>query len=358
MRLELSRFMARGLSSNQATLLWTLAVAAEKNMPLIEEIDALADDNRGRQRRRLRDLSDMLRAGVTLPDALEGIPGILPRQTVFAVRVGFETGAMAAALRTAAVDLSTRIEDENFFSFAYLAYAVILVFFMFGIVSFMLYYILPKFQVIFSDFNVDLPASTVLVLQVADVFTQYFFLFVPGTLVLIALIVALFLWGILGGMTILEIPGFLLRMIPRLESASILRNLALAVEMNSPLNDALGMVAAWHPRAQLRRRLSAVELSVEQGDDCFNSLRRHRLVTRAECRILQAAQRAGNLAWALRVIAERVERRLRGRFQIFGEFVQPLLVILLGVVVFAICFAFFSPLVKLLNELVDQDLVI
>ena len=118
-------------------------------------------------------------------------------------------------------------------------------------VSFMLYYIVPKLKLIFSDFNVDLPASTVLILQLADAFVQYFFLVMPTVLGLIVLIIALFLWGILGGMTILEIPGFLLRMIPRLESGPILRNLALAVEMDTPLNDALGMVAAWHPRAHV-----------------------------------------------------------------------------------------------------------
>ena len=44
----------------------------------------------------------MLEAGVPLPDALDQCPGLLPRYAAPMIRVGYETGTLAHALRQAA----------------------------------------------------------------------------------------------------------------------------------------------------------------------------------------------------------------------------------------------------------------
>ncbi len=160
--------IAGGLSSRQSSLLWMLAVAAERGAPLVDELDALADDERGGQRKRLRDLADMLRAGLPLPEAVQNIPGLLPRNAIFAVRAGCETGKLGPALRSVAEGMTADYQEEQHGNKVYLFYCLCLLFCISMVSGFLLYYIVPKFEVIFRDFDLALPESTEMMIAVAQ----------------------------------------------------------------------------------------------------------------------------------------------------------------------------------------------
>ena len=68
--------------------------------------------------------------------------------------------------------------------------------------------------------------------------------------------------------------------------------------------------------------------------------------------MLGSAQRVGNLAWALREMAESNERRLGYRLQFWLQLLFPMLLICLGAVVFVLVVAYFCPLVSLIEALV------
>ena len=89
-------------ATRQYGLLWLLTVSAERLMPLAPAIEAFAQERGGLLSRRARRLAEMLKAGVSLPDALDRCPGLLPRYAVPTIRIGCETGTLAPALRQAA----------------------------------------------------------------------------------------------------------------------------------------------------------------------------------------------------------------------------------------------------------------
>ncbi|HTI51034.1 MAG TPA: type II secretion system F family protein, partial [Planctomycetaceae bacterium] len=92
-------FFFRAQAARQATLLWTLAVAVEKQVPLAPFLEALGDEAPGRWRWMLRGLAGLLHSGSSIPDALDAMPGLLPVETVAMIRVGAETGRLGPALR-------------------------------------------------------------------------------------------------------------------------------------------------------------------------------------------------------------------------------------------------------------------
>ena len=95
-------------ATRQAALLSLLAIATEKQLPLTPILDAFADDSRFGWRHQVRDLSDMLQSGTSLPDALEAVHGLMPPDVVMAARVGAESGTLAAALKIAAQRLTPK----------------------------------------------------------------------------------------------------------------------------------------------------------------------------------------------------------------------------------------------------------
>ena len=80
------------------------------------------------------------------------------------------------------------------------------------------------------------------------------------------------------------------------------------------------------------------------GGDWCESLRRHGLIRQPELAVLQAAQRVGNLPWALTEMADSVRRRLAYRVQAAAQLLFPPMVILMGLVVMFIVVALFVPL--------------
>lgn len=350
------KIVVGGISSQQASLLWMLAVAAEKKMPIVEEIDALAEDAKGVQRRRLRDLSDMLRAGIPLPEAVENIPGLLPAQATFAIRVGSETGTLGQALRAAATNLTNSQQETQLGNLWFFCYIGFLVFWVFTISNFLLYFIVPKFQMIFEDFDYELPDATLSLIEVSKAAVTYGLALVPLLAAVVLLMFVASGWGLFGGIRFLTIPSFLVRIFPRVETAPILRNLALVIESGRSIVDAVSLAAYWYPRASLRKKLAQIEVGVRHSDDCFYLLNRHRIISKAESQLLRAAERSGNLGWAMRHIADSLERRYWYRFRMLAELIQPLFVFVLGGIVLIISISFFMPLVVLLNGIAESSI--
>ena len=62
----------------------------------------------------------------------------------------------------------------------------------------------------------------------------------------------------------------------------------------------------------------------------------------------------GNLGWALDELAESSERRLAIKFQMLVQTFFPLVVLMLGLVVFVTALGYFAPLVKIISEIGDR----
>ena len=75
------------------------------------------------------------------------------------------------------------------------------------------------------------------------------------------------------------------------------------------------------------------------------------MLLRGEPALLEAAQRVGNLTWALRGMADSIERRAEYRYLIILEFFDPVLVLCMGIVVGTFCVSLFLPLTELLSKL-------
>lgn len=331
--------------SRQQMLLWSLATAAERNMPLESAIEAFAADCRASPGARIRDLARLLKAGWSLPDALEKLPGLVPRESLMTIRLGHESGALAAALREA-VELRPqreRLWRDTSGRFMYL-FMVVLFGTMFT--TFMALKIFPMFQRIFADFGVALPPLT------TATFDAFYALAPYGFMIALAFPFAFF-WLIAAhargtGWTLIY-PRRLLR---RLDTAAILDGLATVAAHQRPLVQAIAVLAGRYPKWSIRRRLRKVLRSVNAGGDPLETLAAKGLLGRADLAVLQAAQRVGNLAWAIREMADGNRRRLVYRLQILGQILFPLAILVLGTMVAVFVISCFFPLVTLIQSLV------
>lgn len=336
--------------AQQANLLWMLAIATEKSIPLPDEVDAFAASTWGPRRSKLILLADMLRSGTPLPNCLEAIPGLIPKSTVPAVYLGDEAGQISLALRTAAVHQTNDLQESRLYrTLSYTSFYVWgLLTMISAIVAFLMVYIVPKFKAIFAGFQVELPAATEELVWRAELASKYFYLTFPVLSLPFFMLVVVCL-GHIFGWDSLDVP--LVGWLSRLETPLILRGLSRVVAGGRPLPDGLRVLSEHHHRKGIRAKAERMRYFVERGADCWEQLGRERFLHRAEVALLQSAQRIGNLPWVLNELADVIERRLQRRVVYAAQFIQPVFVVLMGIIVGSICVGFFMPIIKVINDL-------
>ena len=295
-------------------------------------------------------LARELDGGASLPDALARQRKIASKDAVLLTRVGEATGKLPEALRIAATARSARLPIWIAIA-SRLGYLLLLLLGLQLVFAFLLYFIMPKFEAIFRDFGVSLPEVTVATIDASHWMVRYspLFLWIP--------IVELALLGFLPFSFInwgdYNVPLFD-RLLGRRHTALLFRSLSLVVHSGMPIESGLSLLADNYPTAWVRRRLVAARNDVRQGSDWIESLWRYHLLKPADGEVLHSAMAVGNLGWALDELAESSERRLAIKFQMLVQTFFPLVVLMLGMVVFVTALGYFAPLVKIISEISDR----
>ncbi len=340
----------RRFRAHRHALLAAMAVAVERRIPLIPVLLAFAAERRGYIARRAIELASRLQSGLTLPDSVESVCGLFPPQTRLALRMGHDSGNLAKVLRSllGRSDAHDQVESQISGKIMYFA---ILSLFMLQIVVFVMMKIVPAMQKIFEEFGMELPGMTLLLIRLCYLCVNFWYLAAPLVLMMGWFGIASglryvgFVEGDLWGM------GWIRR---RMHTAAILETIAMFVDANRPITEALAGLAHWYPAGNIRRRLAWVHHDIEQGRDWCEALARQRLISAGDSGLLMAAQRVGNLAWASLELAESNRRRCLTRA---SALVQTAFVVLLlgyGMLVAFFFIGNFLPLIKLISSLTSQ----
>lgn len=336
--------VARRRTSQQDSLLWMLAIAADHGMPLATTARALADQFGRSYRRRVLQFAERLNRGESLPDALDGDRRLLSADSRLLVRAGQESGRLGPTLRTA---LAARSEVASLQTgvAAKLSYLLGLLLIVQGIFVFLVFHIAPRYETVFMDFGLPLPAVTARLFEGAHFLMRYLF-WLP------ALTVILLIWipFAVAGWTGLNVP-VVGRLFRRRHASLILRALTPFVEANQPIERGMDMIADHYPTRWVRRKLTKAALRVHQGADWRAALGEAGLIREADRDALSAATVVGNLGWAMNDLAEAAERRRRVRIEAWAQTLFPVGVVTMGLVVLFVGAGFFMPLVDLIRRL-------
>ncbi len=327
-------------------LLSAMVVGFERRIGVIPILLAFASERRGYVSRRAMDLAARLQAGWALPDAVDATGGLFAgHPACHSHGIRFRTPRPGAP-RTGRPGRQQRRNRRP--GRRQGSYLLIVLQFLLMIGVFLMLKIVPALQRIFEDFGVELPGLTILMVKVAHFATAYWFLALApaGFLTLAAC------HGILRYVGAIErdLPGttWLRR---RVHAAALLDTLAVFTRADRPIAEGIAALAQWYPVASIRMRLARAHGDVLGGADWCASLARRRLISDFDRGVLEAAQRVGNLPWAMAEMAEGNRRRhtTRAVAMIQSAFVAILLCY--GLFVFLLFVGNFMPLVKLITVL-------
>lgn len=331
----------------QRALLETMAVTAERFLPLTSAIEAFAEDVGGRFGVRAMRLADLLHSGVALPDALWQVKRLVPKKLYPIIRLGYQSGALAQGLSEAAA--ADDRDHALWSSFAAkMLYIAALPCIGFATVFYALAYFLQLYkQTLRSLGTPPLPSPTQTFIAISD-YVRYAW---PLFALIILFFGLLFLYGTLRylGVSLFDLPGTK-RLLRRQHTAAILDGLALAVEHSHSVYGVFRSLSECYPKNWIRAKLEEVRYDIENSAEWCESLYQQGLIGQSDWAVLQSAQRTGNLAWALRETAESNRRRLAYLLNNLMQMLFPPVVLCFGAIVLFVVIAMFLPLISIIEH--------
>ena len=356
-------------TSEHRALMATVAAGMQRGIPVSESARAMADETGGRTGARALRLAAAVESGLPLDYAVTKAWLWLSTGLKVAVRMGCAVGQPGDALQRE-LAVSSHLEDTIRPLAPRILYLLSLITVGTGILTFMMWKIVPVFDKMFQEFELPLPAPTIQLVNMSR------FALDQGILLFF---LELLLWHVFGAAVLMYI-GVLPRDLPlprwvyrrsgrrlsalalllsplrffnwlfrRYDGSIVLRALAWAVERGVPLPAALKLVGNVYPLAGIRWQVLGAAERIEQGVAWTDTLREARLIGAADVAVLKAAERAGNLPWAMNEVADSLLRREVYRWQWWYNIVSPLAIVLFGVTVGFISIALFLPLIALIE---------
>ena len=288
-----------------------------------------------------------LREGGQLHDALAevGVPGHVTAPVVG----GDRAGRTSVGLRAAA-EFVRRLETLRAALRNALVYPVFVLLVGLAIITVMSLTVVPSLERTFADLGGELPLATVAVLRVSSWIRDPW---VAGSLLLLIL-VGRSLRNMLApdrlGLPYDRIPvvGVLRR---DLQLAVFARSAATMLEVGLPLVEALRAAAGTMPQGRVRMAVERAANLLEQGSSAFSLDALGTLLAAEEREILRVAAENGLEAEQWSRVADRRAEVFERRIRRVGALIEPLLVVLVGLLIGGAVLALYLPTFRALDLL-------
>jgi type II secretory pathway component PulF len=332
-----------------------IAAMARAGLPLDQGLEALARDmGRGRLRRVTAALAEDLRAGKTLPEALDAQKQHVPAFYAGLVSAGVRTGRIGEVLATLSLYGRT-LANLRWIVLDAIFYPAVILLFGVALFGFVCYYVLPQFSLLFTGFNMQLPLLTEFVLALG----QRPLLYVVLPLACLAAGFWLVRFSLLlsepgrrsWARFVYSLPvfGTLLRS-ARLAAFSEL--LAILVDHEVPLPEAFRLAGLASSDPIMATTAVEVSEDLRHGAALGDVLRGRGLVPEWVSWMTGLGERRGTLGPALHQVAELYRRQAEMRAALLRSVLPPFMIVSIGgVFVVFFAFALMMPMIKLLDGL-------
>ncbi|XZE55459.1 type II secretion system F family protein [Planctomycetaceae bacterium SH139] len=245
-----------------------LSILQDAGLPILRSLKILENNAKpGKLKNALMDVCDEIESGQTLSEAMSKSPKIFSRLYVNMIKAGEAGGALETILQRLA-DFMERSESLKRKVKGALIYPCVVVFVAAAILTFIMIWIVPTFKEMFEEFDLPLPAPTVLLIALSDYIVSYGFLLIllPICFFILIKLVRKFRHGRMGfDMFIIKVPIFG-GLVEKNILARTTRTLGTLVSSGVPILEALGITRETAGNAMFERLFLQVSDAIREGE--------------------------------------------------------------------------------------------
>ncbi|RLS62864.1 MAG: type II secretion system F family protein [Planctomycetota bacterium] len=351
-----------GVSTKNLTLFTRqLSTLQDAGLPLLRSMQILESQQRpGALKTTLQGVCEEVEAGTSLSDSMAKFPKCFDRLYTKMVAAGEVGGVLDVILQRLAefMEKGQRLKRRIIGA---MIYPTVVIFIAVAIVTGIMYFVIPKFQEIFEDFDVKLPDLTIFMIAaskwVAGTSTKD--QVVPGAIWVLCSPVLIFLFFKLVRKTgtgkawtdiiVLKIPvvGTLIK---KTAVARFTRTLGTLISAGVPILEAILITRDTSGNYVFERALGKVHDSIREGETFAGPLRESKVCDAIVVNMIDVGEETGDLDVMLMKIADNYDEEVDVAVASLLSLLEPFMVVILGGIVLVIVLALFLPLVSMIES--------
>ncbi len=328
-----------------------LAVMLEARISLHRALEVLTQQTKNKRLKNvIEGLKKDIHRGNSFDRALAHQGKAFDNLFVVTAEVGQESGRLGDVL----LHLAQHLEKMNSLQRKFLhamTYPALVLSVAAGAVSFLLIFIVPAFAEMFKSFQVELPASTKVILFLSEQISKYGLYFLAT--VVLAVYVLRNVWrrpDIKSRIQsiIFRIP-FVGDAVLKTHVARFCRTLGTLLRAQVSLVDALDVTQRMATIAEIKSEIQSIEKHVRQGRAIVDPLIESKLFPPMVVQMIAVGEETSELDTMLLKVAEYYEKELDSKVEALSSVMEPVIVLFLSIIVAAILISMYMPMFDLVN---------
>ncbi|GAB4334020.1 MAG: type II secretion system inner membrane protein GspF [Candidatus Abyssubacteria bacterium] len=347
--IALSDILARPKTADIALFTRQLAVLLQAGMPLVDALNAVLEQVESKGLTKVvYDLKETISEGAALSAALSKHRRYFPALYVNMVKAGESSGALEIVLFRLAEYMEKQLKLRRRVTSA-LLYPCLMTVVGFGILFFLITYIIPTITKIFQQVNQALPTPTVILINVSS-FIRDYWLFMLAAAALAVLGINRYFATEAGGAVwdklkiSLPIFGKLNR---KMAVARFARTLGTLTQSGVNLIDSLEIVKSIVNNRVFERAIAQAQESVKKGEDLAVSLRRSAVFPPVLIHMVAVGERSGQLEDMLMKVSDTFEDEVDTALLGLVSLLEPAMIVVMATVVGFIVLAVLLPIFEI-----------
>lgn len=325
-----------------------MSVLLKAGVNIKEGLELIADSQNKKQNQEIvHSISESLVSGQSISNAIK-LQKPFTDYEFYSLKIGEETGTLGRVMEELG-DFFARKNEQRRNLISALTYPVIILTTAVLVVVFMLQFVVPMFQDIFRQQNVELPAITEFIMDLSEIMKTYGWL-------LLVLIVALLLsrtflnkklwFKKAKDNMILRMP-YLGNFVKTVYLSQFTQAVSLLTGSKVPVVNSIQLVKQMIDFYPLQTALEAVEQEILKGSSLSQSLKQHKLFDVKMIALVKVAEETNQTEFIFDRLNKQYSAQVQQQSKMLSTIMEPMIILFVGVLVGVILVAMYLPMFRL-----------
>jgi len=325
------------------------SVLIKAGLPIIQALNTIIKKGAGDElTEALTNIRNDISGGASLSEAFRGYSHIFSNLYIASLQSGEKSGNIPLAV-TRYIDYMKKIAEIRKKIVTASVYPIILTFVSVAALIFLLVYVVPSLTGTYFEAGAELPAMTLILLKISDIFKSYFIYFV----VLIAAGVILYKYSARSDSFNARIDMIKLRLpligqiYTHYSISKLARTLATTIRGGTPLVESIRISSGVVDNLFLKDKLMGAAGNIEKGAGFAESLSNTGVFPALSVKMIEAGESSGALEQVLEEVAEFYEGDVDTKVSVLTSSIEPALMIIMGLLIGFIVLAMYMPIFQM-----------
>ncbi|MBP7222208.1 MAG: type II secretion system F family protein [Sedimentibacter sp.] len=325
-----------------------LSLLLNSGVDVGKALDILLEElSKNKEKNVITQVKNLLISGKSFSESLELVQGFSPYE-FYSIRIGEETGKLEMVLTQLSTFYKRKLKQRRQVMNA-LSYPIIVIITAFAAVGFMMNFVVPIFTEVFKRFQGELPGITKSVIAMSEFFTNYFLLILLAIGGVVALIIAYRkqpLYRKYSSMILLKMPIFG-SITQKVYTARFCHSMALLISAKVPMLRAIELVEKMIGFYPYELAMVQIKEGILKGQYLYQTMEKYPIFDRKMVALVKVAEEVNKMDEVFNELSTQYNEIVENSMSILSNLLEPLLIILVGLLVGVILIAMYLPLFQL-----------